>query len=231
MSVLHSETPPTAPPSLRLLAPPVSEPPYDDELTTRPVMRLVPTTPLVPAHPLGVGAARRAVPARRRTLPGVLPGSVVALPALQRPLRLVPEEPAARCADADADGTGLVTCGDGAAPDRLTPAAELPAPRSFAHALVQRLLEVLAGVRPVTQLRRHTTLELYERVERLVHARPRATGLRPGARAVRSVHVQVRPEGVVEVCATVQRGPRTGALALRLEGRAGAWCCTELAGL
>ena len=62
-------------------------------------------------------------------------------------------------------------------------------------------------------------------------ARPRVTGSRPGTGAVRSVHVQQRPDGVAEVCATVHRGQRMAALALRLEGRDGRWCCTELAGL
>jgi hypothetical protein len=49
--------------------------------------------------------------------------------------------------------------------------------------------------------------------------------------AVRSLHVQERPEGVAEVCATVRRGPRMAAIALRLEGIGGRWCCTELAGV
>jgi len=48
---------------------------------------------------------------------------------------------------------------------------------------------------------------------------------------VRSLHLQERPEGVVEVCATVQRGTRAGAFALRLEGLDGRWRCTELLGV
>jgi hypothetical protein len=48
---------------------------------------------------------------------------------------------------------------------------------------------------------------------------------------VRSLHVQQRPEGVAEVCATVRRGERTAAIARRLEGVGGRWCCTDLAGL
>lgn len=113
--------------------------------------------------------------------------------------------------------------------DALTPA------EPFAQALVRRLLEVLAGVRPVSQLQRDTTPELYARLERCVAARPRSTGARPDARAVRSVRVQTRPEGVAEGCATVKRttpqGPRAVAWAFRLEGLDGRWCCTELLGL
>ncbi len=101
---------------------------------------------------------------------------------------------------------------------------------------MQRLLEVLAGVRPLAQLQRDTTPELYDRLEQFVCATtPRRTGTRPDARAVRSVRVQTRPEGVAEACATVKRqtpaGPRASALALRLEGLEGRWCCTELVGL
>jgi hypothetical protein len=111
-----------------------------------------------------------------------------------------------------------------------TPTAELPAAKAFAHALVQRLLEVLAGVRPLAQLQRDTSLEVYGALEGALLSRPRPTGTRPDGRAVRSLHVQQRPDGVAEVCATVRRGERFGAVALRLEGLDGAWRCTELAG-
>lgn len=111
-----------------------------------------------------------------------------------------------------------------------TPVCELPPARPFAHALVQRLLEVLAGVRPLAQLQRHTSLEVYDGLESALASRPRAVGLRPDGRAVRSVHVQQRPEGVAEVSATVRRDGRYAAVALRLEGIQGAWRCTELAG-
>jgi hypothetical protein len=43
--------------------------------------------------------------------------------------------------------------------------------------------------------------------------------------------VQQPADGVAEVCATVRRGARAGALALRLELDGGAWCCTAVAGL
>ena len=131
------------------------------------------------------------------------------------PLRLVPP---ARTVD-DEEGPGL------------TPVSELPAVRPAAHALVQGLLEVLAGVRPVSQLQRATSPELFLQLEQVVHGRPRTPGARPGTGAVRSLHVQERPEGVAEVCATVRRGPRMAAVALRLEGIRGRWCCTELVGL
>ena len=55
-----------------------------------------------------------------------------------------------------------------------------------------------------------------------------AAGARPVTGAVRSLHVQEHADGVAEVCATVRRGQRMAAVALRLEGLSGRWTCTEL---
>lgn len=112
-----------------------------------------------------------------------------------------------------------------------TPACELPSPRPVARGLVQGLLEVLAGVRPLAQLQRGTSVELYAQLEQRLQHTPRVAGTRPVTGAVRSLHVQEREDGVAEVCATVHRGKRMAAVALRLEGVRGQWCCTELAGL
>ena len=120
-----------------------------------------------------------------------------------------------------------------APPVALVPPVEPAAPpvRPVARALVQGLLEVLGGVRPLTQLRRRTSLPLYADLEELVHSRPRPAGTRPSTGAVLSLHVQSTSRAVAEVCATVRCGPRAAALALRLELVDGAWCCTALAGL
>ncbi len=162
---------PAAAPALRLLAVPASEPPFDDEVVSRPTLRLVPA----PVHRL-----------------------VRALPA---PV------------------------------DGLTGKGDLPDARPFAQALVQRLLEVCGGVRPVPQLQRDTTPGLYAELERALLHRPRTAGPRPGARDVRSVHVQQPTFGVAEVCATVRRGDRWGAIALRLEAVHGRWRCTRMTGV
>jgi hypothetical protein len=108
--------------------------------------------------------------------------------------------------------------------------ADLPPVRPFAQAMVQRLIEVAAGLRPLGQLQRDTTLEVYDTLDAQLAARPRSAGPRPNGRSIRSVHVQEQPGGVAEVFATVRRGGRYAALAFRLEGRAGRWQCTELAG-
>lgn len=131
-------------------------------------------------------------------------------------LRLVPEPPA----DDDEPEAGPT------GPQRV----KLPAARPVAHALAQGLLEVLAGVRPLAQLRTLADPELYARLERDLRLLPRTGGVRPTGGAVRSLHVQERPEGVAEVCATVRRGSRSAAVAFRLDAVDGAWRCTELVG-
>ena len=120
---------------------------------------------------------------------------------------------------------------DGWAGAVKTPTSALPGAQAFAHRLLHAVLEVAAGVRPVKQLRQHTTSELYETLYDTLSGRPRALGGRPPPRDIRSLHVQERPEGVAEVCGTVQRGNRVVAVALRLEGMDGRWRCTELVGV
>lgn len=120
---------------------------------------------------------------------------------------------------------------DESLPTPRTPTSDLPPARDAAQSLVQGLLEVFAGVRPLAQLQRRTSIELYAHLERTVTQRPRATGVRPPTGAVRSMHIQQQPDGIAEVCVTIHRGPRIAAVALRLEGMGGQWRCTELAGL
>ena len=112
-----------------------------------------------------------------------------------------------------------------------TPTAQLPSSDGFARTLVQGVLEALAGVRSLKQLQRDTTPELYASLADQVSRHRTTSGLRPDRHAIRSMHVQERPEGIVEVSATVVRGARMGALALRLEGLDGRWRCTELVGV
>jgi hypothetical protein len=112
-----------------------------------------------------------------------------------------------------------------------TPSSQLPPPSEVARVLVQGVLEVRAGVRPLQQLRRDTTPEVYSRLRLTMGVRPRLDGARPDRAAIRSLHVQQRADGVAEVCATVRQGTRFAALALRLEGMDGRWRCTELSGV
>ncbi|MDQ1464658.1 MAG: hypothetical protein QOC73_1599 [Actinomycetota bacterium] len=112
-----------------------------------------------------------------------------------------------------------------------TSRAMLPEPRPWAGRLVQAVVEVTAGVRPVAQLVRWTTSEVYESMQRRAsnaRASVRIDYVDRWAEVVRSVHVSEPVDGVAEVCAIVQQGPRCRAIALRLEGIDGRWQCTAL---
>jgi hypothetical protein len=158
-------------------------------------------------------------------------------------LPAVPEPPAAHpCVLPGADRATWGRTGAAADPDlddfgpQPTRRAHLPEPRAWGGRLVQALVEVLAGDRPAGQLVRWTSSEVYDDVTALVPvrarprwSRPRPPGTEPPTRAaVRSVHVTEPADGVAEVAATVTRGRRTTAVALRLEGLDGRWQCTAL---
>ncbi|MDQ6648571.1 MAG: Rv3235 family protein [Actinomycetota bacterium] len=158
------------------------------------------------------------VGARQGALALVLPpGYVDPLPVRARGLRLLPPP---------------VPGDDGDFGSLATPRSQLPPPGPWAGRLVQALLEVLAGARPVPQLLRWTSHQVYADLDAAVTRRAeRSSGRpagRPGAATVQSVHLSEPDEGVAEVCAVVRRGGRTRAVALRLEGVDGRWQCTAL---
>jgi len=180
-------------------------------------------------------------------VPSTAPDSPTALPALPRPaLRVVPAPPCAPPYDDElttaaplhlvADPLPLpepVAYDDSCwfIEDR-TPTAQLPEARPHVGMLVQALVEVLAGARPLTQLRMQLSMDLYAVLAARLSGGRRVPGGRPEPRCVLSVHTQERPEGVVEACATVRRRTgRFGAVALRLEGFGDRWVCTEVQGL
>lgn len=199
--------------SLSLAAPDL---PVTSPIPAFPALRLLPIPETAPPYDdLGRATATSAPP------------MTAAVPAL----RLVPAPTPSAGPLPAMPAVAVVSSDDADEMDHRTALAELPPARPFALALVQRLLEVMAGVRPIAQLQHDTSVELFEALEGTLIGRPRPGGLRPNRRAVRSLHLQERPEGVAEVCATVDRGPRLAAFALRLEGRDGRWRCMELAGV
>ncbi len=107
--------------------------------------------------------------------------------------------------------------------------ADLPDPLAWSRGLVQVLVEVMAGLRPASQLLRWTTTAVHEQVRRRVvptgRGPRRAAVRRP---IVRSVRVCEPVDGVAEVSAVVAGQHRAQALALRLEGRDGRWRVTAL---
>jgi hypothetical protein len=149
--------------------------------------------------------------------PAAVRGSLaLAFPAPSRsgvPLRLVPP--------ADGNHAGRLLGG----PTRRD---ALPDPRPWTARLAQAVAEVLAGARPAAQLSRVATLDVLRLLERSsgrLGARANSPTRRP---VVSSVHVSEPTDGIAEVCAVVDTGPRRRALAMRLEGADGRWRCTAL---
>lgn len=192
---------------IRLLPLPASEPPYDDELG-------LPTRDASGA--VGAGRCGQGVQGTL-ALAFVLPTGLPAVPQAAPGLQLVPgNEPEGEDAAADEFGP------------RPTARAKLPPPRRWAGRVVQAIVEVLAGVRPASQLVRWTTSDVYDEIASRVPASSRPADEGPPRGIVRSLHVSEPADGVAEVCALVRRGARTTAVAARLEGLDGRWQCTAL---
>ena len=201
-------------PALRRLPAPACEPPYDDELDGRTVHRESWSRAAAQAG----GAVQGTL-----ALAFVLPSGVPAVPVAPIGLRLVPTSaPTDRPRPDALEELDEVDFGP-----QPTSRSDLPEPRTWAARLVQALVEVLAGNRPVEQLERWTSAAVYDDVSAL--ALPGERDMTAGTRGVvRSVHVSEPVDGVAEVAALVRRGRRTTAVALRLEGLDGRWQCTAL---
>jgi hypothetical protein len=179
-------------------------------LTGPPTLRILPipdTEPPPDCGPFVDAPANRADRADRGRPPGPRQ------PTLALALVTTPEEP-----------SGLPFERFGRRP---TATSDLPDPEAWARRMVQAVLEALSGIRPVAQLVRWTSLDVYAGLQRrsaLAAGRPL-----PGRRAVvRSVRVGQPADGVVEACAVVVARGRVQAVALRLEGLDGRWRMTAL---
>jgi hypothetical protein len=230
-SVADKAVPADTPPLRRLPLRNV-QPPFDDELDDELDDRATAARLVASGAPASGATSHQGALKLAFTLASGVP-AVPELPAV-RPhrdertgpaLRLVPpiaERPRRRSADDILD--------EEFGP-RATPRELLPDPTPWAGRLVQAVVEAMAGVRPVAQLIRWTTTEVYDGIQnraiRAMHERRGPTPRRL-AEVVRSVHVSEPVDGVAEVCAIVQQGPRCRAIALRLEGADGRWRCTAL---
>ncbi len=183
----------------RRLPAPQCEPPYDEEFAL-PGDRVQ-----VTARPAAQGTLALAF-----RLPSGLPARPVAPPRL----RLVPGQH-----DPDFDPEFA---------PQPTPRTALPAPTAWSARFVQALIEVLWGGRPSTQLLRWTDAAVYAHIQRRAGVAMRVPATRGARPLVRSLRVCEPNDGVAEVAAVVQRGERTIAIALRLEGIDGRWQCTVL---
>ncbi|WP_435768872.1 Rv3235 family protein [Nocardioides sp. SYSU DS0651] len=105
----------------------------------------------------------------------------------------------------------------------------------WTHRFVQAAVEIVGGDRPVSQLVRWTTPEVYADLHRRALLVARAGGHQPGlARVqavrprVRSVHACFIDDGVVECGVHVRYGERSRAVAARFERIGQRWTCTAL---
>jgi hypothetical protein len=126
---------------------------------------------------------------------------------------------------------------DGWAAPQPTSSEALPDPVDTCAALVQAVVEVLAGTRQVTQLVRWVSADVYAGLQRraaLAGRLRRTTSNRPVAgvpvrrAVVGGVRTCVPADGVVEASAVVLDRGRVRAVALRLEGLDGRWRVTAL---
>lgn len=115
-----------------------------------------------------------------------------------------------------------------------TGSARLPDPDATAGALVQAVVEVLAGTRQASQLVRWVSGDVYTALQRraalaarLRYGQPVGSGAARRA-VVRSVRTSSPADGVVEACAVVLDRGRVRAVAVRLEGLDGRWRATAL---
>jgi hypothetical protein len=174
-----------------------------------------------------------AVPLRRLPVPVSEPYAVSTGPV--RDQAVPPTQGALALAFAAAD-TGA-DVGDRWAAPQPTSTAELPDPQATCAALVQAVVEVLAGTRQPTQLVRWLSAEVYAALQRraALAARLRTTTKPSAVTAIatrRAVVTRVRlcqpADGVVEASAVVLDRERVRAVALRLEGLDGRWRATAL---
>ena len=209
------------PAAVRLCAVPDFAPPYDDEALPATVASA--TQP--PGGATGPAARDGARPAEPHRTRAAEPGAAG------------PAEPdgARRDGDGRAGGDGDRRAGgDGSTPAGGDGPAGPPRP-AWPGQFAQVLVETLAGSRPPRQMRTWTTERARARIQRLGPVL--AAGQRPHLRRV----VAFRPASdVIEMTVVVSFGPRTRALAVRLEhtaarraypghpARAGRWLCTDV---
>ncbi|GAA5150382.1 hypothetical protein GCM10023340_27390 [Nocardioides marinquilinus] len=111
----------------------------------------------------------------------------------------------------------------------------------WAHRFAQAAVEIVGGDRPVTQLLRHTSAEVYGDLERRAVLVARAGQHQPGQARVApvrprvlSVHSSFTDGGAVESSVHVRYGERSRAVAARFERRRDRhttdtrWVCTAL---
>jgi len=104
--------------------------------------------------------------------------------------------------------------------------ADLPDAAVAGRQVVTLALEAFAGRRPLSQLQRAVSPQLYAALS--TGRRPRWCSEGTAPLAITSVRVCEPVDGVAEVTAVARRAGRVHAVAARLEGVDGRWRCTAL---
>lgn len=101
--------------------------------------------------------------------------------------------------------------------------------------VVQAVVEIVGGDRPLTQAVRWTSPRVYKQLGRRTAHLGRVGGYTPGVGRVQRVRPRVTgvmgsssADGIVEAAITVRTGPRARAVAARFEHADGRWICTVL---
>jgi hypothetical protein len=103
----------------------------------------------------------------------------------------------------------------------------LPDPESFGRRLLVAAFEAMSGRRPLAQLSRFVSQSVYtDLIGDLERARHDRVWAQPPV--MRSIRVCEPADGVAELAAVIQTGPRYRAVAVRLEGLDGHWRCVKL---
>jgi hypothetical protein len=219
MSDTAASTP--APPQMRVVPAPPGSAPAPRRIRLRPPPQWDPVLAAMLAPDPASAAGGPAPGQQELPLDFVLPSG---LPAVPGPALVVLPAPRRPLCDDEDEG-----------PAR-TARADLPDPQLWAARLAQAVVEVCAGGRPLTQLLRWTSNEVYCELAGQYRPRVRPTA-RPGSNVrvlrqrcdqVRSVHVCEPADGVAEASAVVAGTTRWWALALRLEGLNGRWVLTRV---
>jgi hypothetical protein len=106
----------------------------------------------------------------------------------------------------------------------------LPPPRAWAARLAQAIVEVLAGERPLSQLVRWTSENVYADLGRWATAQPDRRARRTiGQGRLQALRTCEPERGIVEAAAVIRFSNRHRLVALRLEVIRGRWVCTRLA--
>jgi hypothetical protein len=102
----------------------------------------------------------------------------------------------------------------------------LPDPHAFGRRLLIGVFEALGGHRTLPQLASHLSQRVYAGLLGDLERGSQTSWRTPPT--IRSVRVCEPADGVAELAAVIQVGPRCRAVAARLEARDGRWRCVKL---